>query len=167
MRPRCGFEFVAVCPARFFVGGVGSNRPAGMCPMPISRALWRAASVPKVNDHGVSADMVDACCSGLENLPRRAKPPSASGNIFAYCTRSSAPVHTDVQIPLAKMRARLDRVVSVKSGIRTYVDLISLARGPLLPSSFSVFLDCVKTLGRVQFLKAAPRLSFVIVSLGC
>ena len=59
------FEFVAGCPARFYVRRVGGNRIVGMCLAAILRAWWRAVNVPTVNAQGVSMDMVDSDCSGL------------------------------------------------------------------------------------------------------
>ena len=110
-------EFDTGRPIRFYMGGVGGNRLLGMRPIPVTHVLWRTMDFPIVEARDVRMDLGGARCSGLRNLPQRAKPPSAGGDVDVYCSRSSVTVRTDSQIPLSVMLGRAARVAPVKSGI--------------------------------------------------
>ena len=110
-------EFAAGSPIRRYDGGVGGNRILGLFPMPASQELRRKMNVATVTAEGASTGMVDARCSGSENLPHRTKPLSAGGDMHVFPSRSAASARTEGLIPLATMRERYARVTLVKSGI--------------------------------------------------
>ena len=97
----------------FYVGGVGGNHFLGMRPTPVSFAPWRDIDLPAISAKGVSMEMADECCSGLQHLPQRAKPPSAGGGMDSSSSRNLLMASTGPMIPLTALRQSQAHVARV------------------------------------------------------
>ena len=81
-----------------------------MRPAPIPPRVWDALNVPFLNVAGASVDLLYECCSGFENLPQRAKAPSAGGDVQVVSPRSSSPVLVGPLLSFSGLHQRLARI---------------------------------------------------------
>ena len=91
-------RWVAGCPIRMPLDGVGGSCLLGMTQETVLRPTWQAVVSNHRNVRGLSLAYVDAHGASVDRVAQRAKPPSAWGQMAAFSSSTGKKLSSPAQV---------------------------------------------------------------------